>query len=242
MANFVFILLALFCYSPSLLLASQIYQYTNDQGRKIFVDRLSQVPAKYREKLYKRQVTVVENSAEQQAIYDLENLKLANLIQLRSGISQLKKLQASITTKVNVRNNQVIVPVDIYHGGSLQRLNLLLDTGASLTMVHAKSLSGFKKNQAKLAYAQVAGGGVVKTWLLKVQDLTFGPYHYRAKQIMVMEFDGNSSFDGLLGMDVLAATDYKIDFNNQRILWDAAELVNIERKIGLMNIQLDELK
>jgi len=221
--------------------SAEIYQYSNDQGRKIFVDRLSQVPAKYQNQLKSRASNGVENTAQQQAVYDKENKKYADSIALRSEILKLKRLKSAISTPVFIRGNQVIVPVDVKFQGRSRQLQLLLDTGASMTVVHSQSLGDFNKNSLKPALAQVAGGALVKTWLLNLSDLNFGPYQYSAKQVMLMEHAGVSHFDGLLVKDISAQTDYKIDFEKQRILWDEGEMSSIEERINVMKIELEQL-
>lgn len=222
--------------------ASQIYQYVNDSGRKIYVNRLSQVPAKYKHQLKKRATKNIENTAQQQAAYDLENQQYANSIALRSKISKLRNLKAAISTQVNVSGNQVIVPVDIDYKGSTQSLNLLLDTGASVTVLHARSMKKLNKLHLKSSLAKVAGGALIKTWLLNLGSLSFGPYDYSDKQVVVIDFSGESKFDGLLGMDVLAQTDYKIDYDKQRILWDEGAMSKLEQRISIMSLELEQLK
>ncbi|NQZ33801.1 MAG: clan AA aspartic protease [Oceanospirillaceae bacterium] len=221
--------------------AAQIYQYVNDKGRKIYVNRLSLVPAKYRSQLKVRAEVINDISADQQAVYNLQNKKYANSITLRSEISKLKKIQASISTQVAIRDNQVIVPVEVTYKGSAQTLNLLLDTGASITVIHSSSLRNFTKEHLKSSLAKVAGGSIIKTWLLNLKGLTFGPYNYSTKQVMVIDLSGKSKFDGLLGMDVLARTDYKIDFAKQRILWDTSAMSKLEQRLDIMQLELEQL-
>jgi len=220
---------------------SEIYQYTNEKGRKIFVNRLSQVPAKYRSQL-KTRASISDVNTERQAVYDQENETYAQRIALRSEISKLKRFKASISTPVVITGNQIIVPVYFEYKGRQKKLQLLLDTGASMTVIHAQSLGNFDPKGLKSSLAQVAGGALVKTWGLFLNSFSFGHYRYSTKQVMVMEHEGESNIDGLLGMDVISITDYKIDFLKQRILWDEKEMLRIEKRIGVVSLELEALK
>ena len=72
-------------------ISAEIYKYTNDKGRKVFVDRLSQVPAKFSDQLIIREVTKHLTSEFEQAAYDLANTKFADDITVRNSIIKLKK-------------------------------------------------------------------------------------------------------------------------------------------------------
>ena len=222
----------------SLSVAAEIYQYTNEQGRKIYVDRLSQVPAHFRKQLQIREVVEQENSRQQQREYDLQNSNFAKSIATRNKIAELSALKSRLKTPVDIYANQVIVPVLVKYNGSTQSLNLLLDTGASVTVFHLGSIANFDQQQAKVSYAQVAGGGMIKTWQLSVQQITYGPYESKAKPVMIIEHRGNANYDGLLGMDLLAAAEYKIDFLQQHIIWNKDVYLQVEEQIKSLNLLL----
>ncbi|MCJ8299691.1 MAG: aspartyl protease family protein [Pseudomonadales bacterium] len=222
----------------SLPAAAEIYQYTNEQGRKIYVDRLSQVPARYRKQLKIRKVVELNNSQQQQREYDLQNSNFAKSITTRNKIAELSELKTRLKTQVGIYANQVIVPVLVKYKGKTQSLNLLLDTGASLTVFHLGSIANFDQKQAPVSYAQVAGGGLIKTWQLSLQQITYGPYHSKAKPVMIIEHKGNANYDGLLGMDLLAATEYKIDFQEKYIIWNQDAYLQVEQQINSLNLLL----
>jgi len=222
----------------SLEVAAQIYQYTNEQGRKIYVDRLSQVPPRYRKQLQTRQVVELQNNRQQQREYDLQNSNFAKSITTRNKLAELSELKEQLKTPVNIYANRVIVPVSVKHNGKTQSLNLLLDTGASLTVFHLGSIANFDQQQAKVSYAQVAGGGLIKTWQLSLQQITYGPYKSKSKTVMIIEHKGSANYDGLLGMDLLAAAEYKIDFQQQHIIWNQAAYLQVEEQINSLNLLL----
>lgn len=218
--------------------SAQIYQYTNDSGRKIYVDRLSKVPAKYISQLKERESVAVKNSASKQELFDLENKALAKKLILNNTLVKLENSKQAISTNIIVANNRVLVPVDIMRGYRAFRLNLLLDTGASVTVIHSDALPFFDKSFKKSSYARVAGGGKIKTWDYNVENLRFGPYELPAKQVTMIEHQGGADYDGLLGMDILSRTPYQIDFSNHKIIWDQDRYEQIEQQIVELKLQL----
>jgi len=231
-----------FIYSGALLVhhstLAQIYQYTNESGRKIYVDSLSKVPAKYISQLKEREGVVVKNSASKQKALDLENKALAEKLILNNTLLELEDSKQSISTNVIIGNNRVLVPVEIMKGHRTYKLNLLLDTGASATVIHSDALPFFDKAFKKTSYARVAGGGQIKTWAYNVENLRFGPYELPGKQVTMIEHEGKSDYDGLLGMDILSRSPYQIDFNNYKIIWDQERYDKIEQQIVELKTQL----
>ena len=220
--------------------SAEIFQYKNDSGKRVYVDSLSQVPVQYLDQLQKRSVVELEISVEQQQIYAEENkLRVRNLT-ARNALSQLKKAQLLFKTDITINANQVIVPVLVSYAGKKQTLKLLLDTGASMTVLHRGAIERLQPSNAKVSYAQVAGGGLIKTWAVVLDTINFGPYQAKRKKVMLIEHLGNSAFDGLLGMDLLANREYQIDFSAQRIIWDKEQYSIVEEQINQLNLHLNQ--
>ncbi|MEH6442992.1 MAG: aspartyl protease family protein [Oceanospirillaceae bacterium] len=228
-------LLAVTFYSSA---HAEIYHYVNDAGRKIYVDRLFQVPAKYRQQIQKKTIVEPEISPREQQAYDTENAELARKMTARNAIAALRRIKKQLKTKVLIHQNKVVVPVNVLYAGKKTVVNLLLDTGASATVLHLATLPKFNQKNAKSSYAQVAGGGLIKTWLLSLDNLSFGPVNIDNKKVLMIENSGSSIIDGLLGMDILAATDYKIDFRAQHIIWNKEDYLKVEEQINALNLLL----
>jgi hypothetical protein len=228
-------LLAVSVYSPA---QAEIYHYVNDAGRKIYVDRLFQVPAKYRKQIQKKTIIEPQISPSEQQAYAVANAELARKMTTRNAIAALQRIKKKLKTKVHIYQNKVVVPVNILYAGKKIVVNLLLDTGASATVLHLAKLPKFNQKNAKSSYAKVAGGGLIKTWLLSLNNLSFGPVNIDNKKVLVIENSGSSIIDGLLGMDILAATDYKIDFRAQHIIWNKEYYLKIEEQISTLNLLL----
>lgn len=126
-------------------------------------------------------------------------------------------------TKVRIRGNAVLVPVTIVHGGREADVQLLLDTGASATTLHAAVAErlAVDLDRAKKARVQVVGGEVLEARVIQVDRLTVGPHTKRNVRAVVVPHRGPASaYDGLLGMDVLRGLKYRVDFNRELLVWE----------------------
>ncbi len=221
--------------------AAEIFQYKNDSGKRVYVDSLSQVPIQYLDQLQKRRSVVeLEISAEQQQIFAAENKVRVQNLTARNALLRLKKVQSLLKTEITINANQVIVPVSVTYAGKKKTLKLLLDTGASMTVLHKGAIERLQSSNAKVSYAQVAGGGLIKTWAVVLDTINFGPYQVKGKKVVLIEHLGSSAFDGLLGMDLLANREYQIDFSTQRIIWDKEQYSVVEEQINQLNLQLNQ--
>jgi predicted aspartyl protease len=137
------------------------------------------------------------------------------------GVSSASKLSFD-ATKVIIKGNQVLVPVMLRNGKHKEKALLLLDTGAYQTVIHSEVASRLKLNtrKAEKALVRVADGSAVSTWRIRIDDLRVGPHLLEGMEISIMDFNGpKTDHDGLLGMDVLRSLHYRVDFENQKIVW-----------------------
>jgi clan AA aspartic protease (TIGR02281 family) len=126
-------------------------------------------------------------------------------------------------TKVTVIGNSVLVPVTLVHRGNQAEVQLLLDTGASVTAINtetAKRLDMNLRSDRKIR-GQVVGGQVIEAYVVTLSSLTVGPHTRNNTPITVIPQTGPRVLhDGLLGMDVLRGFRYRVDFDKQLILWE----------------------
>ena len=126
-------------------------------------------------------------------------------------------------TRIAVKENGILVPVTLGYDGREADIRLVLDTGASATTIY-DNVAGrllVNLNNAPKAQGRVAGGGTIDANRVTFSYLRIGPNTFRDWNIFVLENkDGDTSYDGLLGMDVLSTMRYKIDFKNQIIIWE----------------------
>lgn len=126
-------------------------------------------------------------------------------------------------TKVMIKGNQVLVPATITYGREQAHVNLLMDTGASGTAIHAKIADQLYINlyKAQKAKAGIVGGGMIDASIVTVDSLQIGPHVIENCTVAFIPHEGRAvNFDGLLGMDILGRFGYKIDLTKQIITWE----------------------
>lgn len=221
--------------------AAEIYHYVDANGRKVFVDSLSQVPREYQDQLETRaeaappepEVVPVDADASVQAIRQ----------QLDDAIAEFDTLIADLETDVSIRGNQVIVPVRAVQGNRRADTRLLLDTGATGTVFHRQALSRLRGATFNAGSAQVANGEMIEVEAINLDRLEIGPFKMTSARAMVIDPVGSSRHDGLLGMDFLRQVEYRIDYDNKRIIWQPqrhTELVEKRDHLLLQQAMNDE--
>jgi predicted aspartyl protease len=129
------------------------------------------------------------------------------------------------TTSVIVRGNQVLVPVVLGCGGRTVEALLLLDTGASISMINTEIADklGIKPAETKMGVGQVVGGGLIVLFIAKIDYLTAGPFTKSGMEISVVIHKGSAvNYDGLLGMDFLRDLKYTVDTRDNLIRWEGS--------------------
>jgi clan AA aspartic protease (TIGR02281 family) len=130
--------------------------------------------------------------------------------------------QAAGVTRAIIRGNQVIVPVLLSNGWVKEEARLLLDTGASTTVISSEFASRLRFNldKAEKSLARVADGSLVDTLVVDLDALEVGPHTRSNLKIIIIERKGPvEEHDGLLGMDFLRDLHYRLDFENKQIIW-----------------------
>jgi clan AA aspartic protease (TIGR02281 family) len=165
--------------------------------------------------------------------YDaLRDLDPALAEQLHSRIKEYKQPKSfgkvvtrvgaeSESTRLTMVGNHALVPVTLAHEGRTAQVTLILDTGASTTLItnEAAMRLNLKLQGAARARFQVADGRVVQAWHLKLDRVTLGPKTKTDLDVVIIESGSGFPFDGLLGMDFLRSFKHSIDFGNQVINW-----------------------
>ncbi len=126
-------------------------------------------------------------------------------------------------TKVTVIGNSVLVPATLEYRGNQTDIQLLLDTGASWTVINTEIADRLDLNlgSARKVQVQVVGGQVIEAHMVTLNSLTVGPHTKNNARIAVIQHTGpRVRYDGLLGMDVLRGLKYKIDLEKQLMLWE----------------------
>jgi len=197
--------------------SADILHYVDANGRKVFVDSPHKIPPQFRHQ--SQQVETEVLSEEDMEIRQQRRQQQSADYARKQQIRKLERTLAKMTTPVKVIGNQVLVPVRVFWRGRRVSLNLLLDTGASITVLHKDRVSSLQASSRDSSYAQVAGGGLIKTERVVFDRIELGPYSIENKSAAVIETSGPQSFDGLLGMDILGGGRYNVDFAQRVIVW-----------------------
>lgn len=114
--------------------------------------------------------------------------------------------------------NQFLVNMTDNGQGSVK---LLVDTGASMTVVSIASFDSLNVNgdaiQQERRVFQTAGGVVMGT-VYSMPELRLGPYLLKNTQVAVIDFGTDRNIDGLLGMNILGQFRFQLDQENSRLL------------------------
>lgn len=223
-AIWIFFVVLLMVPKPSF---PEFYRYVTKDGEVHYVDDVSNVPEDYLPdmKIYREpydHLSENEKAIMMQKDRDRDAQRLQEEKQLREQRekeSQRKQLE----TEVVIIDNQVLVPVTIGYGIRETQTLFLLDTGASHLVLFKDLAKNLNVKSSQKGVSMVAGGDLIETDLVVLDYLKLGPLDLKNVEATVIQHDSQTAeaiqFSGLLGMNILKANPYVIDFENKKILW-----------------------
>lgn len=212
---------------------AEFYSYEDNSGTLHFVDDLSSIPPEYRQQKQVRK-DKYDDLPEAERVQLLEQERREREAQRRGEAYQQERLRQeraareareareqrrqALITPVTILGRQVFVPVRLTNGSVETEAMLLLDTGASSSVISPEVAARLKIEQAENASARVVGGRVLRVKRTAV-TMQVGPIKRGNQEVMIISQRGGGFGDGLLGMAFLAGLKYTIDFEKQVITW-----------------------
>jgi putative transposon-encoded protein len=201
--------------------AAEIFHYVDHNGRKVYVDRQSQIPPQFRDQIQRLQeesetLSTAERARREQVLQRLEAEQGA-----KGELAEIEAEMASLEQRATVNGNSVQVPVELRYLGKRKTVNLIVDTGASRTLLHQDAVRSLGAMQRPAGMAQVVGGARIPTSLMPVDGVSFGPVDQGKSELLVIRPSVAPGYDGLLGMDILGKLKYEIDMERKVVIWHA---------------------
>jgi hypothetical protein len=124
-------------------------------------------------------------------------------------------------TPVKIYGNTVLVPATIGYDRKEIQVNLVLDTGASITALHQDIASPLRIYEYAESRVRVVGGGLISAKQVRLDYIKVGPHQQESISALIIKSDSTrSGYDGLLGANFLLNYQYNIDYKKSVIRWD----------------------
>ncbi len=123
-----------------------------------------------------------------------------------------------------INGNRVLVPVQLgYHGNEISTL-LVLDTGATTTVLHREAANDLHMRPIQHGNSRMADGRLIRTDIADLDYIVVGPHRMTNFTTVIVDHEGApESSKGLLGMNFLHNLTYHVDLRRGVISWENIE-------------------
>lgn len=214
--------------------SAEFYSYEDKNGTVHFVDDVGKIPKQYRQKKQVRKDKYDDLPEEERALLVEQEQKQRSLEQRRESeqMEQSRRRREdeerraaqesrakALRTPVVISGRQVFVPVTLRNGEATANVMLLLDTGASSSVITPEVAERLNIENAEQVKIGVVGGRVMKARKIVLSQMEVGPIKRANQEAVIVRQSSGMFGDGLLGMSFLAGLKYTIDFETQTITW-----------------------